>query len=52
MLLVTKKVTPEEFVKLENKDLASDELIMEREKMVMRGMWEKRTDWENEEVKE
>lgn len=51
MLLIDRSLTPEEFLKLDSSDLASESLIKERRQGEMRGMDAKRSDWENEEVK-
>ncbi len=36
---------------MDSRELASEEMKKTRDEMMMRGMWEKRTDWEHEEVK-
>ncbi len=36
---------------MDSRELASEEMKKTRDEMMMRGMWEKRTDWEQEEVK-
>ncbi len=51
-MLINKQMTPEEFIKLETFEIASDQMRLERNEMQMRGMWDKRTDWEHEEVKQ
>ena len=45
-------MTPEQFLKLETYELASEETKKEREDQALRGMDEKRTDWEAEAVKQ
>jgi len=51
LALVTRKVTPEDFVSLDPKQLASSKMKKEREASVMKGLWNKRTDWDKELVK-
>jgi|APCry1669190731_1035312.scaffolds.fasta_scaffold101809_1 hypothetical protein len=46
--LFKKEITPEEFVVIDIRNLASSELKTQREKSQQIGMWNKRTDWNKE----
>lgn len=50
-MLLSQQVTPEEFLKIDMLELASEEVLIKRESDMMHGMWEKRSDWDQEEVK-
>ena len=51
LILLTKKVTPEEFLCMDVRLMASDEVQEHREKELKSSMHNKRTDWDTEEVK-
>jgi len=50
-MLLDHQITPEEFIKLDVREIASEEMKKQREQFEEMGMWQKRTDWDNEEVK-
>ena len=50
-MLLDRQISPEEFVKLDVREIASDDMKKQREQFEEMGMWQKRTDWDNEEVK-
>jgi hypothetical protein len=52
MLLLDRSVTPEQFLRLDTYELASEEVQRLREQSCLTGMAAKRTDWETEEVKQ
>ena len=51
LALLTKAVSPEDFLKVDIRQLASDELKLHRAKQIHSNMQDKRTDWATEEVK-
>lgn len=50
-MLLNKEITPEEFVLVDPRLLASDKMKKDRDEAMMRGLWNKRTDWDKEMVK-
>jgi len=50
-MLLSEQVTPENFLKIDPLLWASEDTLQTRENHEMNGMWEKRSDWEAEEVK-
>lgn len=50
-VLLNKEITPEEFVLVDLRLLASDKMKKDRDEAMMRGLWNKRTDWDKEMVK-
>ena len=51
VVLLNQEISPEEFVMVDLRMLASEEMKNEREEASMRGLWNKRTDWDKELVK-
>ena len=51
MKLILKSISPEEFLQVDVRTLASDEVKQKRAEAEKINMYNKRTDWENEEVK-
>ena len=49
--LLLLKLTPEEFVTTDPRALASQEMKKERDAAMLRGLWNKRTDWDQEVVR-
>lgn len=50
-MLLQGRVTPEAFLTLDPKEFASDSLKIQRQEAHQRGVFHKRTDWDQEEVK-
>lgn len=50
-MLLDHQISPEEFIRLDVREMASEEMKKQREQFEEMGMWQKRTDWDNEEVK-
>lgn len=51
MKLILKEITPEEFLQVDVRTLASDEVKQKRAEAEKTNMYNKRTDWDTEEVK-
>jgi hypothetical protein len=52
MTLLKHKISPEEFVMVDLRKLASDKMKNDREEAEKWGLWNKRTDWDCELVKQ
>ena len=52
MTLLKQKISPEEFVTVDLRKLASEKMKKDREDAEKRGLWNKRTDWDCELVKQ
>jgi len=45
-------VSPEAFLKIDPKEMASEKIKEKREQAEEYALWDKRTDWDNEQVKQ
>ena len=52
MTLLRQKISPEDFVMVDLRKLASEKMKKDREEAEKRGLWNKRTDWDCELVKQ
>ena len=52
MTLLKQKISPEDFVMVDQRKLASEKMKKDREEAEKRGLWNKRTDWDCELVKQ